>query len=151
MVPEQSVTTSSGFPTMKWFIAAILFLLASLAFGLSLPAYAMYALLGIMLTAAGWRGIGSESLSAERDCNRYSANVGDMVAVVITLKNASRLPVAWTLIEDLLPRRAITYQPPSLQVVGSRIQLALVPRRRPAHDARTNCGAIAADIIRLGR
>ena len=48
-----------------------------------------------------------QSLSAERECNRYSANVGDTVAVVITLKNAGRLPVAWVLIEDLLPRRGL--------------------------------------------
>ena len=84
-----------------------LLLLASLAFGLSLPAYAMYALLGIMLTSRWLARHWIESLSAERECNRYSANVGNMVAVVIVLKNASRLPVAWTLIEDLLPRRAI--------------------------------------------
>jgi len=111
---------------MKWFLAAVLFLLASLAFGLSLPTYAMYALLGIMLTSRWLARHWIQSLSAERDCNRYSANVGNTVAVVITLKNSSRLPVAWTLIEDLLPRRALSYQPPSLQVVGKRIQLALV-------------------------
>jgi len=115
---------------MKWFLAAVLLLLASLAFGLSLPAYAMYALLGIMLLSRWLARHWIQSLSAERECNRYSANVGDKVAVVVTLKNASRLPVAWTLIEDLLPRRALTYQPPSLQVVGNRIQLALVPGGR---------------------
>jgi len=115
---------------MKWFLAAVLLLLASLAFGLSLPAYAMYALLGIMLLSRWLARHWIQSLSAERECNRYSANVGDKVAVVVTLKNASRLPVAWTLIEDLLPRRALTYQPPSLQVVGNRIQLALVPGDR---------------------
>jgi uncharacterized protein (DUF58 family) len=111
---------------MNWFIAAILFLLISLVLGLSLPAYAMYALLGIMLTSRWLARHWIESLSAERDCNRYVAHVGDRVAVVVVLKNASRVPVAWTLIEDLLPRRAITYQPPSLQVVGSRLQLAML-------------------------
>jgi uncharacterized protein (DUF58 family) len=111
---------------MNWFITAILFLLVSLAFGLSLPAYAMYVLLGIMLTSRWLARHWIESLSAERECNRYVANVGNMVAVVVVVRNSSRLPVAWTLIEDLLPRRAITYQPPSLQVVGRRMQLALV-------------------------
>jgi uncharacterized protein (DUF58 family) len=114
---------------MNWLVAAILLLLASLAFGLSLPAYAMYALLGIMLLSRWLARHWIQSLSAERDCNRYVANVGDMVAVVVTLKNASWLPVAWTLIEDLLPRRALSYQPPSLQVVGKRLQLALVRGR----------------------
>jgi uncharacterized protein (DUF58 family) len=111
---------------MNWFIAAILFLLASLAFGLSLPAYAMYTLLGIMLTSRWLARHWIQSLSAERECNRYVANVGNTVAVVVVLKNASRLPVAWALAEDLLPRRAISHQPPSLQVVGKRIQLAMV-------------------------
>ena len=58
-----------------------------------------------------------------------AANVGDTVAVVITLENAGRLPVAWVLVEDLLPRRAFIYQPPSLQVQGSRIQLAMLGGR----------------------
>ncbi len=115
---------------MRWFIVAILTLLAALAFGLSLPAYAMYALLGIMLSSRWLARHWIESLSAERECNRYSANVGDKVAIVITMKNASRLPVAWTLIEDLLPRRALSYRPPSLTVLGHRIQLALVPGGR---------------------
>ena len=52
---------------MNWFIAAILLLLASLAFGLSLPAYAMYALLGIMLTSRWLARHWIQSLSAERD------------------------------------------------------------------------------------
>ena len=117
---------------MKWLLAVVLLLLAALAFGLSLPAYAMYALLGIMLLSRWLARHWIQSLSAERDCNRYSANVGNTVAVVLTLKNASWLPVAWTLIEDLLPRRALMYQPPSLQLVGQRIQLALV-RGRSRH------------------
>ena len=37
---------------------------------------------------------------------------------MITLENTGRLPVVWVLVEDLLPRRALLYQPPSLQVAG---------------------------------
>lgn len=110
---------------MKRFLAAILLLLAALAFGLSLPAYAMYALLGIMLVSRWLARSWIQSLSATRECNRYTADVGDTVAVVITLKNAGRLPVVWALAEDLLPRRALV-QPPSLQVKGQRIQLTML-------------------------
>ena len=118
---------------MKWFAAAILLLLAALAFGLSLPAYAMYALLGIMLVsrwlARSWihifRRCGMQSLLGQRGRHRGRGDHAE---------NAGRLPVAWTLIEDLLPRRAFTYQPPSLQVQGKRIQLAMLARPRPAHD-----------------
>jgi uncharacterized repeat protein (TIGR01451 family) len=114
---------------MKWLAAAILILLAVLALGLGLPAYAMYALLGVMLVSRWLARHWIHSLSALRECNRYSVNIGDTVAVVITLSNSSRLPVAWALVEDLLPRRAITYQPPSLRVQGKRIQLAWMKGR----------------------
>jgi uncharacterized protein (DUF58 family) len=117
---------------MKWFAAVIVLLLVALRFGLSLPAYAMYALLGIMLVSRwlSWSWI--RRLSASRECNRYSVNVGDTVAVVITVKNSGWLPVPWTMLEDLLPRRAFLYQPPSLQVQGHRIQLAML-RGRGTH------------------
>jgi uncharacterized repeat protein (TIGR01451 family) len=114
---------------MKWFTAALLLLLIALAYGLSLPAYALYALLGVMLVSRWLARHWIQSLSARRECNRYSADVGDTVAVVITLRNASWLPVAWALVEDLLPLRALTYQPPSLQVQGKRIQLCMVGSR----------------------
>jgi uncharacterized repeat protein (TIGR01451 family) len=113
---------------MLWFIAVVLILLVALTFKLGLLAYAMYVLLGVILVsrtlARHWIG----NLSALRECNRYSVNVGDTVAVVITIHNAGLLPVAWVLIEDLLPRRAF-YQPPSLQVQGKRIQLAMLRSR----------------------
>ena len=114
---------------MKWFIAVILILLLATTFGLGLLAYAMYALLGIMLVSRWLARSWIQNLSALRECNRYSANVGDTVAVVITLTNTGRLPVAWVLIEDLLPRRALIYQPPSLQVRGKHIQLAMIKGR----------------------
>lgn len=112
---------------MKWLAAALLLLLVALALGLGLPAYAIYALLGILLISRWLAWHWSRSLSAVRECNRYSVNVGDTVAVVVTLGNASRIPVAWALIEDLLPLRALSYRPPSLEVRGRRVQLTMLP------------------------
>jgi uncharacterized repeat protein (TIGR01451 family) len=114
---------------MKWFAGVVLILLIALAFGLGLMAYAMYALLGVMLVSRWLARYWIWNLSALRECNRYSVNVGDTVAVVITIKNAGWLPVVWVLFEDLLPRRAFIYQPPSLQVRGDRIQLAMLAGR----------------------
>ena len=71
-----------------WFIAALLLLLAALAFGLGLPAYAMYVLLGVMLVSRWLARHWIQNLSRVRECNRYSADVGDTVAVIITLRNA---------------------------------------------------------------
>lgn len=111
---------------MKWVIASIALLLGALALGLGLPAYAMYALLGILLVSRWLAWHWSRSVSAERECNRYAVSIGDTVAVVTTLRNRSRIPIAWALIEDLLPPRAMSYRPPSLQVRGNRTQLAMI-------------------------
>jgi uncharacterized protein (DUF58 family) len=114
---------------MRWFLGATLLLIIALAFDLGLLAYAMYALLGVMLLSRFLARNWSEHLEASRECNRLSANVGQDVAVVITIENKGTLPVAWLLVEDLLPRHAVIYDPPSLRVTGRRLQLAMFARR----------------------
>jgi uncharacterized protein (DUF58 family) len=114
---------------MKWFLGASLLLALALVFNLGLLAYAMYALLGVMLVSRFLARSWSEHLTASRECNRLSANVGDSVAVVITIENRGSLPVAWLLVEDLLPRTALIYDPPNLRVHGRRLQLAMFKRR----------------------
>ncbi|MHC4401450.1 MAG: DUF58 domain-containing protein [Planctomycetota bacterium] len=111
---------------MNWFAGAMLVLLFALAFNLGLLAYAMYALLGIMITSRHLARKWAESLSAQRQCNRVTANVGDTVAVVISLRNDGPLPVPWVLLEDLLPRHALVPPPPRLGVSGRRLQLAML-------------------------
>lgn len=111
---------------MKWFAGAILLLIAALVFNFGLLAYAMYALLGVMVASRVLTRAWAENLAATRECNRVEANVGDTVAVVITLENRSVLPVPWVLLEDLLPREAVASQPPRLKVLGQRLQLAML-------------------------
>ncbi len=108
---------------MRWFVAVALLLVVAAAFQLGLLAYAMYALLGTMLLSRWLSRQWAESLTAERECNRVAVNVGEKVAVVVTLQNRGLLPVAWALVEDLLPSGATTYQPPSLGLIGRRLQL----------------------------
>ncbi len=114
---------------MKWFLGAMLLLAVALVFDLGLLAYAMYALLGVMLVSRFLARAWSDNLDATRECNRLTANVGEDVAVVITVENKGALPVAWLLLEDLLPRHAVIYDPPSLKVTGRRLQLAMFARR----------------------
>lgn len=111
---------------MKWLVGVSLVLLVALALGLSLVAYAMYVLLGVMLLSRWMARTWAENVAAHRECNRYEADVGDTVAVVITVSNRGRLPVAWMLIEDLLPRRALAATPPMLEVQGARMRLAML-------------------------
>jgi uncharacterized repeat protein (TIGR01451 family) len=114
---------------MKWFLGAALLLVVALAFDLGLLAYAMYALLGVMLVSRFLARAWSENLRATRECNRLAAYVGETVAVNVTIENTGAVPIAWLLVEDLLPRHALVYSPPSLRTSGKRLQLAMFPRR----------------------
>src|SRR5262245_3784899 len=111
---------------MKWFAGAILLLVIAILFGFDLLAYAMYVLLAVLLVSRFLTRSWAESLAASRECNRLSAEVGDPVAVVVTLKNTGRWPVAWVLLEDLLPRDALIFDPPRLKVSGRRVQLTML-------------------------
>jgi len=111
---------------MKWYLGTIGLLLVALALDLGLMAYAMYALLGVMVVSRFLARAWAESLDAHRECNRYSANVGDLVAVILNVKNRGGLPVAWVLLEDLLPVEATAGPQPRLEVVGSCLQLAML-------------------------
>jgi uncharacterized repeat protein (TIGR01451 family) len=108
---------------MIWLALALLVLLVSLIFRLGLLAYAIYTLLAILWASRWLTRRWAESLSAERECNRLVADVGDTVAVVIEVRNHSQLPIPWVLIEDLLPRHALLFRPPSLRVTGRRVLL----------------------------
>ena len=62
-------------------------LVLSLIFDLGLLAYAMYALLGILFVSRYLTSNWAESLTADRECNRLIADVGDSVAVVVNIQN----------------------------------------------------------------
>ncbi len=111
---------------MRWIAAAILMLLLALALRMELLAYAMYVFLATLLISRLLSQTWARSISAERECNRLTAEVGDTVAVVVTLCNRSRIPIAWLLAEDLLPRRALMFRPPDLQLHGNRVQLQML-------------------------
>jgi len=111
---------------MNWLVGAILILLLALIFNFGLLAYAMYALLGVLLVSRFLTKNWAESLTAERECNRLTANVGDSVAVIVNIENSGRFPVPWMLAEDLLPRQALLHDPPNLRVTGRRVRLAML-------------------------
>ncbi len=113
---------------MKWFFPALILLIAALVLDLGLLAYAMYALLGAILISRLMTRMWTENLAGERRCNRLSLNVGEQVAVVVSVENRGRAPVAWVLIEDLLPRHALVHRPPKIKLLGSRLQLAMLRR-----------------------
>jgi uncharacterized protein (DUF58 family) len=111
---------------MRWLTAAILILILALSFQMGLLAYAMYVLLAVLLTSRMLSATWARNITAHRECNRLTAEIGDTVAVVVTLKNEGAIPIAWLLAEDLLPRRAIMFRPPSLKLQGHRMQLQMI-------------------------
>ena len=107
---------------MIWWAGVILLLLVAVVFDLGLLAYAMYVLLAVMLVSRFLTRRWTESLAAMRECNRTEAEIGQTVAVNVTLQNKGNLPIPWVLVEDLLPREALIYDPPRLKVTGRRVQ-----------------------------
>jgi len=108
---------------MRWLVGAILLLLIAILLDFGLLAYAMYALMGVILLSRWLADSWSTQLTANRETNRDQVEIGDTVAVVIQLSNSGWLPIPWMLLEDLLPRRAMIHQPPNLQPLGRRMQL----------------------------
>ena len=117
---------------MKWYVGAAILLAIGLTLGMGLLAYAMYVLLGVLaisrLMARSW----IENLTAVRDCNQLSAQVGDKVAVVVTIDNRGALPVPWVLAEDVVPRRRVNQGPKPITVEGRRFKLAMLRPRGQA-------------------
>ncbi len=111
---------------MIWYFAALLMLLMAFALDLGLLAYAMYALVVVMIVSRLLAWHWSQNVAARRETNRDQVHVGETVAVVIRIKNTGPLPVAWLLLEDLLPRRALIFEPPNLRVHGRRMQLMML-------------------------
>jgi len=109
---------------MRLLVLAILLLLASLALGFGLLAYALYSLLGVILLGRLLADRWSSALVARREVSHRQVELGDTVAVVVTIENRYWLPIPWLLLEDLLPRQALIHDPPNLQVTGRRLQLA---------------------------
>jgi uncharacterized protein (DUF58 family) len=108
---------------MRWLVAAVGLLFVAIVLQMGLFAYAMYTLLGVIIISwvlvNGW----STNLSATREMSRKRLKIGDSAAIVIVLENKSWIPVPWLLVEDLLPRRALMFSPPNLQLSGRRLQL----------------------------
>ena len=110
---------------MIWIAAALVVLVFALVTGMSLLAYAMYALLAVIFISRYLTSRWAGGLSAARECSRLTCSVGESTAVVVTVENQGNLPVAWALVEDLLPKGAILYDPPSLKVTGRRVLLSM--------------------------
>jgi uncharacterized repeat protein (TIGR01451 family) len=111
---------------MRWFVAIVSILVVAVILDLPLLACAMLALLGLMLISRFLARSWITNLDATRECNRTEAQVGESIAFVISMRNRGRLPIAWVLVEDMLPRGAIVSRPPRIEVKGHRLAVAML-------------------------
>lgn len=113
---------------MKWLLGVLLLLAVALVFQLSLLAYAMYVMLGLLfvsrLLARNW----TEHVSAKRKFADQTAEVGDELEVAVAVRNDGKLPVPWVIVEDVLPGEALRQRPPRLAIEGRRIRVGLIWR-----------------------
>jgi uncharacterized protein (DUF58 family) len=107
-----------------------LLLLLGMFFGASLWLYAAYAAIGMLGISRLLAEIWSRSPQAIRHRGPLEAEIGTTIPIEIEIRNQGRLPIPWLLVEDLLPRRALMFQPPALQVDGTRIRVMLLAARR---------------------
>ena len=114
---------------MRWLLGAVVLLVIGMVLQLGLLVYAMYVLIGVMLVSRYLAREWIENVTVERDCSRTSAQIGEKVAVVVTIKNSGTLPIVWLLVEDSVPRQALLQRPPRIALEGKRVAIVQLPAR----------------------
>jgi uncharacterized protein (DUF58 family) len=108
---------------MKWYLIVGIFLLAAMVLQLGFLVYALAVLLAVMLGSRFLAAAGIEQIAAERTCSLEAAEVGDVLRVRLRIRNAGRLPMAWLLVEDVLPPKPLSQRPPALKLEGRPIRI----------------------------
>src|SRR2546421_4382903 len=111
---------------MKWFAGALFLLLAALMLESGLLAYSMYVLLGLLVVSRLLTRTWINGLTAERTCDRETAEIGEEVNVDVVVRNNGVFPVPWVLLEDMLPAKALVENRNRLRVRKRRIKIAML-------------------------
>lgn len=131
---------SGGTGMLGWAALIAVLLLLGMLFGASLWLYAAFAALGMLGVSRFLARAWSQNAVAHRHTGPLEVEVGKTVSIEVEIRNAGAIPIPWLLAEDLLPRSAMIYNPPALQVDGSRIRVMLLgPRRGRLLSYRLTC------------
>lgn len=117
----------------KWLVAAFLFVIIALLLNLNLLAYAVFAVIGLIMVSKSLTRRWATHVSATRQCKQLSANVGDTIIVELAVTNDGGMTIPWMLVEDLLPKSAIARKTPALDVKGDRIAVVKLPAGETHH------------------
>jgi uncharacterized protein (DUF58 family) len=105
---------------MWWLFVLLLLIGVAIALKAGLVAFAGYVLLGVYLLSRFLARRWVRNLQAERTCDAAPREVGESTEVSVTLTNTGALPIAWVLVEDLVPDFAVKARTPRLTVKGKR-------------------------------
>jgi uncharacterized protein (DUF58 family) len=108
---------------MIWLFAFALLVGAALALKAGLVAFAGYVVIGVYLLSRWLARKWVHALEAERTCDNAPREIGESAEVRVTVTNAGALPVAWVLLEDLVPDFALKARTPKLSVKGKRVHV----------------------------
>jgi len=108
---------------MKWILAIAVVLLTAFVFDLGLLIYAAYATVGVIILAWWMTRRWTDAIVTERSCSVGEAEIGDTVEIVDSIRNTGRWPIAWVLVEDVLPPEIQVFKPARLEVEGKRVEV----------------------------
>ncbi len=113
-------------PGFTIFAAICALLLGGMLFGASLWVLAAIAATGVLLINRFVSTTWAQSTIATRHNAPKEIKVGSLLDIKLQVTNTSRLPVFWVLVEDLLPRWTLNFDPPTLDVQGQRIKVMML-------------------------
>jgi hypothetical protein len=113
---------------MKWILGTLALLALGLALQLNLLVYAMYVLLGILLLSRFVTRVWTEKITVTRQVDGDVFEIGGSTEVTVDVENRGPLTVSWLIIEDMLPREAMTQMPHRIQVEGDRFDMTRLKR-----------------------
>lgn len=130
----------AGIGILGWMAGVAALVLLGMVAGASLWLYAAYAAVAMIagnhILARAW----STNAVAHRRTGPLEVEVGATVPIEVVVENRGSVPIAWLLVEDLLPRGALQYDPPALGVEGSRLRLMLLrPGQKQPVGYRVKC------------
>lgn len=104
-------------------VIAIILLAAAWLFNLGVLVYAVYALTAIFfvshLFTSGW----ISSLKAKRQVNQLVVEEGETIPVSIKVRNDSRMPISWVLVEDMISRADRAERGKRLEISGRHMEV----------------------------
>jgi uncharacterized protein (DUF58 family) len=113
---------------MKWILGTLMLLVLGLVLQLSLLVYAMYVLLGILLLSRFFTRAWTEKIVVNRQISGDVFEIGESTQVMVEVENRGPLTVPWLIIEDSLPREAMTQMPHRIRVEGDRLEMTRLKR-----------------------